>query len=846
MPLPYTCRTPRRRNLTDATALNGIDYLEVLDAEAPAGSPRQRTLLVRLLEPVPADLTAGNLRITGGVRVAHVGVEWARAADDAEAAFAEGLLNEAERDFLLARPDPDHLLVVRTDTEGDHSTYTLSIVTSPTSDVPRPDFDPVLSETPFSFKIDCPSEFDCAPVQACPPEPPSAPPLDYLARDYGTFRRLLLDRLSVTLPEWTERNPADLGIALVEVLAYTGDYLSYQQDAVATEAYLGTARRRPSVRRHARLLDYAMHDGVNARAWVCLEVDAGGDGLVLAPEDATGFRTRLLTRMPEPVVLDPGTWETARALHRPEVFELLTGTTLYAAHNTIRLYTWSDEACCLPAGATRATLRDDETARLRLRPGDVLLFEEVRGAATGLEADADPARRHAVRLTRTVPEAGVAPDGTRTPGPLTRDPVTDEPVVEVEWAAGDALPFSLCLSARIGDRYEEDLTVARGNVVLADAGRSIAAEALPLPEAAARYRPKLAERGLTYRVPFDAAAAAARPAAEAVRQEPRAALPAVTLTGGGLTWTPRRDLLASGRFAAEFVVEMEDDGTARLRFGDGVYGRRPEAGLALTATYRVGNGPDGNVGAEALAHVVTAAGGISRVRNPLPATGGTAPETPAQVKLYAPQAFRIQERAVTEADYADVARRHPEVQKAVARRRWTGSWFTLFLAVDRTGGRPVDAAFEADLRAFLERFRLAGQDLEIDGPRFVPLDVAFTVCVAPGFFRADVKTALLDALSARDLPDGRRGFFHPDHFTFGQPVYLSRLLATAMAVPGVQWIDAEVHPAKPHRFQRRGQPYHGEYEQGFIDMGRLEIARLDNDPNRPENGKIELFMQGGL
>ena len=36
----------------------------------------------------------------------------------------------------------------------------------------------------------------------------------------------------------------DLGITLVELLAYVGDHLSYYQDAVATEAYLDTARQR--------------------------------------------------------------------------------------------------------------------------------------------------------------------------------------------------------------------------------------------------------------------------------------------------------------------------------------------------------------------------------------------------------------------------------------------------------------------------------------------------------------------------------------------------------------------------------------------------------------------------
>ena len=36
----------------------------------------------------------------------------------------------------------------------------------------------------------------------------------------------------------------DVGVMLVDLLAYVGDQLSYYQDAVATEAYLGTARQR--------------------------------------------------------------------------------------------------------------------------------------------------------------------------------------------------------------------------------------------------------------------------------------------------------------------------------------------------------------------------------------------------------------------------------------------------------------------------------------------------------------------------------------------------------------------------------------------------------------------------
>jgi predicted phage baseplate assembly protein len=320
----------------------------------------------------------------------------------------------------------------------------------------------------------------------------------------------------------------------------------------------------------------------------------------------------------------------------------------------------------------------------------------------------------------------------------------------------------------------------------------------------------------------------------------------VELQEGGEIWNPQRDLLASDRFATEFVVEVESDRRANLRFGDGIYGRRPTPGAALVAGYRVGNGERGNVGADVLYHVVSSDDGLQAVLNPLPAQGGIDPEALEEVRLYAPQAFRTQERAVTEQDYATVAERHPQVQRAMATRRWTGSWYTMFLTVDRKGGRPVDAEFKAELRAFLERFRLAGQDVEIDGPHFVPLDLAFTVCVEPGYFRSNVKEALLETFSNRGFPGGRRGFFHPDNFTFAQKVYLSQLVAAAMQVPGVRWVDAEVAPSKPNCFKRWGQPQRDEFDKGQIDIGRLEIARLDNDPNAPENGKIEFIMEGGL
>lgn len=848
MAVQYFCQNKARRVAVEEHAvINGIAFLEVLDQEAPVDSPRQQTLLVRCFKPVPA-LTAANVRIEGGVRIAPVSVVWAYPAP----AIPAALLTTAEQTYFSSLAAADHVLVVRTDSAGDYSTYRLFLQKSPATPEPPDGFDRLLSEIDFSFKVECPGDFDCKADAICPPEMLQPPQIDYLARDYASFRRLMLDRLSAVMPEWRERSPADQWMALVEVLAYAGDHLSYFQDAAATEAYLGTARKRVSVRRHARLLDYRMHEGCNARAWVHVEIEPFADGNVLRKVGASGERTRFLSRVAASVAIAPSGLDEILARSQPEVFEPMHEQILYSSHNEILFYTWGDDQCCLPKGATRATLIDDESNRLRLRPGDVLIFEEIRGPATGLASDAGPGHRQAVRLTRVTPEAEIVINGTaqRTPGPVLHDPLTGQAIVEIEWHPQDALTFPLCISVIEDGRHFADVSVARGNVVLVDHGLTLPAEELvpdTVPERGL-YRPRLQRTGLSFATSYVNAEATGRflPAGGMLRQEARAALPSITLRSGGETWVPRQDLLNAGRFAREFVVEMEEDGRAYLRFGDNVMGRKPAPGTQFQAAYRVGNGMAGNVGAEAIAHVVTGMSGVRHVRNPLPAAGGTEKEKMEQVRHYAPQAFRTQERAVTEADYAEAAQRYPEVQKAMATLRWTGSWYTMFITVDRIGGREVDAAFEVELRQFLERFRMAGYDLEIDGPRFVPLDIAMTVCVKPGYFRGEVQQALLELFSSAGLPDGGRGFFHPDNFTFGQPVYLSQMVSAAMQVPGVQWVDTEEAPEKPNRFRRLGEVSHGEWQRGMIEMGRLEIARLDNDPSRPENGKIEFIMQGAL
>jgi hypothetical protein len=904
----YCCDERRLQAVEEAGAFNGIEYLEVSDSEAPAPELRQRTLFVRLLDP-PGGLTTANVRIEGGERIPTVAVEWVAPASapppGEDPALVAGLENPAD------------VLLVRTASRGDFSQYTLSLVASPDSEEPPVGFDPRLASVEFSFKVECPSDFDCAPACDCPPELAEPPSIDYLAKDFDSFRALMLDRLSLLAPEWRERSPADVGVALVESLAYVADELSYRQDAVATEAYLATARRRTSLRRHARLVDYVVHEGSNARAWV--RVHVAGAAVLLARG------TQLLTRVPDvPDVVVPGGPEHRAALAaKAETFETVEDAVLYESHEQLDFWTWGDAGCCLPAGATSATLAGDHPG---LKAGDVLVLAEVAGPVTGQPEDADPAKRVAVRLTHAVPS--VDPSGGRFSDPPTNAGVA---VTEIAWDEADALPFPLCVS--VEEQPDLRIGVAWGNIVLADHGRTqggeplgtVPAPVLELARAPAcdhcarddpepvpvRFRPLLAhapltharpapthqvaegpaepalvadltsrmfspllhdwleERGVAFRAGpavvrggdgawsvSDGVAVAvlrlgggslrllARPesAAGTLLADARAARPAIelesTLLGVTEPWLPRSDLLGSAGDAAEFVVEVEHDGIATVRFGDGVHGRRPETDTAFEATYRVGNGTAGNVGLGAIGHVATSQGGVQSASNPLPAAGGTDPEPADAVRRDAPEAFLVQQRAVTEDDYARMTELSPRVQRAAASFRWTGSWHTAFVTADRAGGTGVDEELETGIRRHLEPLRMAGQDVEVDEPRFVPLELGLHLCVEPEHFRSHVKAAVLDVLSSRVRADGTLGFFHPDRFTFGQPVYLSAVVAAAQAVPGVESVTA-------HTFQRQRDDASNAIDTGVLPMGRLEIGRLDNDPSFPERGVLELTVGGG-
>ena len=158
--MSYSCCDTLRRDLVAASpTLNGIDYLEVIDADLPSADPlRQCTLLVHCLKPLAAGFTRDNVTISGGERITNVGVLWAAVASPAPTQFLQAG-EAATAAIVAAEASPTTILVVRTATPGDFSTYTLTLVASALNSAPPTNFDPRLSAIDFCFKSRLPVGF---------------------------------------------------------------------------------------------------------------------------------------------------------------------------------------------------------------------------------------------------------------------------------------------------------------------------------------------------------------------------------------------------------------------------------------------------------------------------------------------------------------------------------------------------------------------------------------------------------------------------------------------------------------------------------------------------------------
>ena len=503
--------------------------------------------------------------------------------------------------------------------------------------------------------------------------------IDYMARDYDSFLQSMRALIPEKLPEWTDfQSEADFGNVLLELFAHMGDILSYYQDRVANESFLGTAQERRSVIQHLRLIGYTLSTATPASATLTLSV---------------------------------------------------------------------------PASVTNV---------MTIRPGDAF-------------------------ATKSQPER-----------PSVRFEYTGKQDLVINWQVQDVNPATN-RREYIGLPVEE--------------GRLLKDQVLGTADGTPNQRYTLAHSGLILR---------SLGQGRTINED----IVLVTDLGGVVEkWTLQESLAFSREGQRDYVIEIDEDDRVTLIFGDGVLGASPPTGAILRATYRVGGGSQGNVGAKTIETIIDVPellllGG--KVTNPMPATGGAERESIAHAVSHAPQVFRSLKRAVTAQDYEALALDFKGVGKVLAEGT---SWNVVTLYVAPAGGGHVSDVLEANLLAYFEDKRPISTIIEIEDVDYVPIYVTAQVGVKSYYNRDDVKEQVQQAVSK---------LLAFENVNFQQTVYLSKFYEAIEAIDGVAFVNIS-------EFRREGQPAGFVQPLGKIALGAYEIPTVPGAPPAYAGGlRVEL------
>jgi hypothetical protein len=767
-----------------------------------------------------------------------------------------------------------HLLVSPV---GDYSTYTLGLSAS---GIPGALFDPLFSEIRFKFRPGCFNN-NCAPEWESALPPLKEPAIDYLAKDYGSFRQTMIGAMMQRVPEWEATSEADLDMVLAELFSVAADELSDYQDRVMNEAFIASARKRVSIARHSRLMDYHIHQGSQASTWLALEIeyDAGQRVFQLQERLKVWAGNSVKDKFNVKRETDSSVVFTSRHQSPQTVHQYL---------NNIGLYTWSDTITTLKAGSTRADLKlyekyylndpsgaaeiktqaaaEEIRDLIRYKNIKYLVIEERLDPETGLAPGRDPSRRQLLRLLSG--EQGAE---------ALQDPITGEWFVRVRWEKTDALRSDYCFTVNCpaagggtGIGAVKDISLFHGNLIEVFHGRmdttifkdtgvnlDFTNPANPLEFHYERTRwgalCRLPEAVLAYK-----------------QTKPGGDIPPVstlevkveTAGGGSDAWNEVPSLIHSDdsdENGDHFVVETDENRRSILRFGNGKNGMELPDKAKVICTYQYGLPLEGNVGADTIINVaigtIVAAPAIPPLKihncwNPFDVTNGIDREPVTEIIRRVPEAYRQHQlRAVTLADYVARAEEIEGVSRATASYAWTGSWRTVRVTIDPAGTAELSAKLRKTVASYLNAVRLIGEDIEIRPPLFVPLEINVKLCAAPDVWPEDIRFVLEQEFSAGWTPDGRMGFFHPDLWTFGQKLYASQIIGRALQVKGVEHtvgahvIQGGIDKTISISIKRWNSPFPA--VESLTQVAPNEIVRVENDPDNMEAGFIKFEVKGG-
>jgi len=269
---------------------------------------------------------------------------------------------------------------------------------------------------------------------------------------------------------------------------------------------------------------------------------------------------------------------------------------------------------------------------------------------------------------------------------------------------------------------------------------------------------------------------------------------------GFMTWQQVDDFYPYGPTDRVFTLDLN---SGLLSLGSGEHGAIPTANLTnpngniVAQSYRSGGGSQGNVAAGAISQILTNVPSINSVTNLQAASGGTDEETLADAQLRAGMALQSNNRAVTADDFEYLATQAPgaNVARALALPLYHPDFpngqipGVVTVIVVPNSPAPNPTPNQTTLQAvcqYLDAHRLLTSELYVVGPVYRVIQVQVQIVVVPGYDLATVQTAVQAALTT--FFDPLRGGTDGAGWPFGGTIYYSDVYRVILDVTGVQRI----------------------------------------------------------
>lgn len=634
------------------------------------------------------------------------------------------------------------------------------------------------------------------------------PRLDYLSKDYDSFREVIEQELTKNTPAWKETNAADMMVTISEVLAYSGDFLSYEQDSVATEAYLETARFDVSLKRHCRLLDYHIKTQVNARTWVKIDVFGEINIPKGTPLFCGGGEAKNTVLLENEFRLRSG--------GREVVFETMHDILCRPEYKSIKLFSWDKGGFTLNIGATEAAL----DGWIHVKQGRVIIFTCSKGRQ----------QSQVVRL--------------KSGATFKTDALSGKKYTLVRWFDED----------KLHNMWQSQDCVIHGNVVLVDRGETISYEPLELVQHNAIYFSVLEQPNIIYAQKYCHATAKMLPAVKTIKQKISKAIPVIKLTESVLPisevekqsdlfeessehWFATFDFLSCTPFSRNIVVE-DHEGGVRIRFGDGVYGACPSSASNYYANYRITPhlAPKVATGAINQIHFRNSLGmdldQIEVVSSLAGAFDASLGERKEISKKVAPMYHWSRENLALPEDYIRKIFKFTGVRDVFFNKGWAGSMPIYDFYIYPVSEMPRQWLNE--ISSQIAENKVMHHRFAIHFYRPLLLQLVMDIKIKPGFY---VNEMLLK-LRKRFSEDEVNGLFAKENFGFGQELYPSEIIKSSLSLEGI--FSAEVKS-----FQRLDDYVGNNEKNTIVEKIQPKASEVISYAGDGRHSSIKFSINGG-